>query len=170
MSTRIHAAEFTNQATGRPTLPPSDRSLLSNLVYPAISSLISRSVATSKQGEVLGAINGVRALTEGFGPLLFSCLFWYTEDTFLPGCPYLIAAVVCLAALVLSYDLPDTVDDDDSGLLLGTYGKDLPEGGPGAEEMVGLLASDGDEEGEVEEREEEGVEGRRERIKAQREL
>ncbi|CAN0417695.1 unnamed protein product, partial [Hapterophycus canaliculatus] len=75
-------------------------SLLSNLVYPSISSLISRSVATSKQGEVLGAINGVRALTEGFGPLLFSCLFWYTEDTFLPGCPYLIAAVVCLAALV----------------------------------------------------------------------
>ena len=170
MGTRIHAPEFTNQATGRPTLPPSDRSLLSNLVYPAISSLISRSVATSKQGEVLGAINGVRALTEGFGPLLFSCLFWYTEDTFLPGCPYLIAAVVCLAALVLSYDLPDTVDDDDSGLLLGTYGKDLPEGGPGAEEMVGLLASDGDEEGEVEEGEEEGVEGGRERIKAQREL
>lgn len=74
-------------------------------MYPSISSLISRSVATSKQGEVLGAINGVRALTEGFGPLLFSCLFWYTEDTFLPGCPYLIAAVVCLAALVLSYEV-----------------------------------------------------------------
>ncbi|CAN0001640.1 unnamed protein product [Ectocarpus sp. 4 AP-2014] len=119
-------------------------SLLSNLVYPSISSLISRSVATSKQGEVLGAINGVRALTEGFGPLLFSCLFWYTEDTFLPGCPYLIAAVVCLAALLLSYELPDAIDDDDSGLLLGTFGKDLPEGGEGAEEMVALLASDGD--------------------------
>lgn len=127
------------------------RSLLSNLVYPAISSLISRSVASSKQGEVLGAINGVRALTEGFGPLLFSCLFWYTEDTFLPGCPYLIAAVVCLAALVLSYDLPDSIDDDDSGLLLGTFGKDLPEGGAGAgaEEMVGLLEPE-EEEGDGE--------------------
>lgn len=137
------------------------RSLLSNLVYPSISSLISRSVATSKQGEVLGAINGVRALTEGFGPLLFSCLFWYTEDTFLPGCPYLIAALVCLAALVLSYELPDTIDDDDSGLLLGTYGKDLPERGAGAEEMVGLLASDGEEEGEEGEGEEEEARGRR---------
>lgn len=100
----------------------------------------------SKQGEVLGAINGVRALTEGFGPLLFSCLFWYTENSLLPGCPYLIAAVVCLGALVLSFELPDTIDDDDSGLLLGTFGKDLPEGGARAEEMLGLLASDGSEE------------------------
>lgn len=115
---------------------------MGNLVYPAISSLISRSVAASKQGEVLGAINGVRALTEGVGPLLFSCLFWYTENTFLPGSPYLIAAVVCLAALVLSFELPDSVDGDEGGLLLGTFGKDLPEGGEGAEEMVGLLASD----------------------------
>ncbi|CAN0594336.1 unnamed protein product, partial [Laminaria digitata] len=132
------------------------RSLLSNLVYPSISSLISRSVATSKQGEVLGAINGVRALTEGFGPLTFSCLFWYTEDTILPGLPYLIAALVCLAALVLSFDLPDSVDEDDSGLLLGTFGKDVPDGGAGADELVGLLASDGwtasddDDEGEGE--------------------
>lgn len=91
---------------------------------------------------MLGAINGVRALTEGFGPLIFSCLFWYTEDTILPGLPYLIAALVCLAALVLSFELPDSVDDDDSSLLLGTYGKDTPDGGTGAE-MVGLLASDG---------------------------
>ncbi|CAN0013941.1 unnamed protein product, partial [Ascophyllum nodosum] len=120
-------------------------SLLSNLVYPAISSLISRSVVASKQGEVLGAVNGVRALTEGFGPLLFSCLFWYTENSFLPGCPYLIAAVVCLGALVLSFELPDSIDDDDSGLLLGTFGKDLPEEGDGAEEMRGLLAGDGSE-------------------------
>lgn len=120
-------------------------------------------MATSKQGEVLGAINGVRALTEGFGPLLFSCLFWYTEDTFLPGCPYLIAAVVCLAALVLSYDLPDSIDEDDSGLLLGTFGKDLPEGGAEAEEMVGLLEPE-DEGGE------EGREGLEAAEEAQRQL
>ena len=94
---------------------------------------------------MLGAVNGVRALTEGFGPLLFSCLFWYTENSFLPGCPYLIAAVVCLGALVLSFELPDSIDDDDSGLLLGTFGKDLPEEGDGAEEMRGLLAGDGSE-------------------------
>lgn len=93
---------------------------------------------------MLGAINGVRALTEGFGPLLFSFLFWQTENTFLPGCPYLIAAVVCVSALVLSFELPESVDDDDAGLLLGPYGKDA-EGG-GAEELLGLLASDDEEE------------------------
>lgn len=140
-----------NMNTPSPVLPasgladaPCDRSLLSNLVYPSISSLISRSVVTSKQGEVLGAINGVRALTEGFGPLLFSFLFWQTENTFLPGCPYLIAAVVCVGALVLSFELPESVDDDDSGLLLGPYGKDAEGGGP--EEMVGLLTSNTEEE------------------------
>lgn len=106
-------------------------------------------MVTSKQGEVLGAINGVRALTEGFGPLLFSFLFWQTENTFLPGCPYLIAAVVCVSALVLSFELPESVDDDDAGLLLGPYGKDA-EGG-GAEELLGLLASDDDEEEDGEE-------------------
>lgn len=126
-----------------PSLYDAGRSLLSNLVYPSISSLISRSVATSKQGEVLGAINGVRALTEGFGPLLFSFLFWQTENTFLPGAPYLIAAVICICALVLSFELPDSVEDDESGLLMGPYGKDAEGGGP--EEMLGLLASDEEE-------------------------
>lgn len=124
-------------------------------MYPAISSLISRSVVASKQGEVLGAINGVRALTEGFGPLLFSFLFWQTENTFLPGSPYLVAAVVCVCALVLSFELPDSIDDDDSGLLLGPYGRDAEGGGP--EEMLGLLASDDD--ADDDDREEEGEEG-----------
>lgn len=115
-------------------------------------------MVASKQGEVLGAINGVRALTEGFGPLLFSFLFWHTENTFLPGCPYLIAAVVCVGALVLSFELPESMDDDDSGLLLGPYGKDA-EGG-GAEETVGLLASDVDDEEEEEKGKGEGEESR----------
>jgi MFS family permease len=38
-------------------------SMLSNLVYPSISSLVSKNVGGTAQGEVLGTINGVRALT-----------------------------------------------------------------------------------------------------------
>lgn len=91
----------------------------------------------------MGAVNGVRALTEGFGPLMFSFLFGLAENTFLPGSPYLIAALVCVGALVLSFELPESVDDDNSALLLGPYGKDS-EGGP-PEEMLGLLASDDEE-------------------------
>ncbi|CAM9248142.1 unnamed protein product [Discosporangium mesarthrocarpum] len=114
-------------------------SLLSNLVYPSISSLVSRSVAVSAQGEVLGTINGVRALTEGFGPLLFGFLLSRSEGTFLPGFPYLIAAAVCVAALVYSSELPDNCSDD---LVMGTYGID--EHGHDPAEMQGLLESDTD--------------------------
>lgn len=52
----------------------------------------------------------------------------------------------------MSFELPDTIDDDDSGLVLGTFGKDLPEGGTRAEEMLGLLASDSADEEEDGER------------------
>jgi DHA1 family tetracycline resistance protein-like MFS transporter len=49
-------------------------SMLSNLVYPSISSLVSKLVDEELQGEALGALNGIKALTEGFGPLLFGFL------------------------------------------------------------------------------------------------
>ena len=74
-------------------------SLLSNLVYPAVSSLVSRNVPEKAQGEALGAINGVKALTEGVGPLCFAALMAKFERTRLPGTPYLAcAAVSALAA------------------------------------------------------------------------
>jgi MFS transporter, DHA1 family, tetracycline resistance protein len=37
-------------------------SLLSNLVYPAMSSLVSRVVTEAEQGEALGALNGIKSL------------------------------------------------------------------------------------------------------------
>jgi MFS transporter, DHA1 family, tetracycline resistance protein len=36
-------------------------SMISNLVYPAVSSLVSRIIAESRQGEALGALNGIKA-------------------------------------------------------------------------------------------------------------
>lgn len=49
-------------------------SMLSNLVYPSISSLVSKVVEEKGQGEAQGALNGIKALTEGFGPLMFGGL------------------------------------------------------------------------------------------------
>jgi MFS family permease len=49
-------------------------SMVANLVYPSISSLVSKVVDERNQGEALGALNGIRALTEGFGPLVFGFL------------------------------------------------------------------------------------------------
>lgn len=81
-------------------------SMLSNLVYPSISSLVSRLVEEEVLGEALGALNGIKAITEGFGPLLFGFLMGFFEDSPLPGAPYLIATVIAAWAFLHCYELP----------------------------------------------------------------
>jgi DHA1 family tetracycline resistance protein-like MFS transporter len=49
-------------------------SMFANLVYPSMSSLVSKIVDEDSQGEAQGALNGIRSLTEGFGPLFFGGL------------------------------------------------------------------------------------------------
>lgn len=81
-------------------------SMISNLVYPSVSSLVSKLVEEGEQGEALGALNGIKALTEGFGPLIFGLLMGYFENTSLPGAPYLVAAAFSAVALFYSIYLP----------------------------------------------------------------
>ena len=117
-------------------------SLLSNLVYPAVSSLVSRNVPEKAQGEALGAINGVKALTEGVGPLCFAALMAKFERTRLPGTPYLACAAVSALAWVISYQLPAE----------SAYAAYRDRGDAGDHELVGLLSgesSEGDDEGFV---------------------
>ncbi len=71
-----------------------------NLVYPSISSLVSTSVQPEMVGRALGAVNGVKSLTEGVGPLLFGMLRW----------PYFIAAVMAAFAWHATRSLSDEVD------------------------------------------------------------
>ena len=87
-------------------------SLLGNLVYPSLSSLVSGSVEPDAVGEALGAINGIKALTEGIGPLVFGSLMTISEKSALPGWPYLLAAVLVAAAYKESCSLPDPEDDN----------------------------------------------------------
>jgi Major Facilitator Superfamily len=118
-------------------------SMLSNLVYPSLTSLVSGSVAPDSVGEALGAVNGIKALTEGVGPLVFGSLMTLSENSALPGMlaqdhfarivfssmfsvltsvlplalfssgsPYLLAAVLIMAAYKTALELPD-VDEDD---------------------------------------------------------
>jgi len=81
-------------------------SLFSNLVYPSLSSLVSASVTDEQQGEAQGAINGVRALTEGFGPLCFGLLMNVFEDSRFPGFPYLVGSLITCLALATSARIP----------------------------------------------------------------
>lgn len=87
-------------------------STLANLVYPSLSSLVSNAVAPDSVGEALGAINGVKALTEGVGPLFFGTLMTLSEGTALPGWPYLIAAAFAFMAYRQTDLLPDDNDED----------------------------------------------------------
>mmetsp|Transcript_36583 Transcript_36583/g.79967 ORF Transcript_36583/g.79967 Transcript_36583/m.79967 type:complete len:659 (+) Transcript_36583:67-2043(+) len=88
-------------------------SLLGNLVYPSLSSLVSGSVEPEAVGEALGAINGIKALTEGVGPLVFGSLMTVSEHSALPGWPYLIAGLFAYSAFQQSRYLPDIQNDDD---------------------------------------------------------
>mmetsp|Transcript_3130 Transcript_3130/g.6911 ORF Transcript_3130/g.6911 Transcript_3130/m.6911 type:complete len:624 (+) Transcript_3130:2-1873(+) len=94
-------------------------SLLGNLVYPSLSSLISGIVEPENVGEALGAINGIKALTEGLGPLIFGTLMTFSEHTAFPGSPYWLAGVFVFVAHHLAAKLPANSDP-----LL--YNPDLP--------------------------------------------
>ena len=87
-------------------------SLLGNLVYPSLSSLVSGNVEPDAVGEALGAINGIKALTEGIGPLVFGSLMTLSEHSALPGWPYLLAGILVVAAYKVVDELPDVEEDD----------------------------------------------------------
>jgi len=106
-------------------------SMLANLVYPSISSLVSKTVEEDMQGEALGALNGIKALTEGFGPLLFGCFMSLYEKHPMPGAPYLVAAVLALWALLHCYELPQQPEV----LAAKAFGAET-----GHEEAAGLLS------------------------------
>jgi DHA1 family tetracycline resistance protein-like MFS transporter len=87
-------------------------STASNLVYPSLTSLVSSAVAPEMVGEALGAVNGVKALTEGVGPLIFGTLMTFSEKTSLPGWPYFLASLFAIAAYRRSAQLPDENDEE----------------------------------------------------------
>lgn len=47
-------------------------------------SMVSKAVGKEEQGEALGALNGLKALTEGVGPLIFGVLMHTSEDSIMP--------------------------------------------------------------------------------------
>jgi MFS transporter, DHA1 family, tetracycline resistance protein len=82
-------------------------SMLGNLVYPSLSSLVSGTVPPESVGEALGAINGIKALTEGLGPLFFGALMTVSEHTSFPGSPYWLAGVLVLISYRYADRLPN---------------------------------------------------------------
>ena len=110
-------------------------SMLANLVYPSISSLVSKVVPEESQGEAMGALNGIKALTEGFGPLFFGSLMTLFENFPLPGAPYLVASILTLWALLHTFELPP---EPDISLVLDLHSAIKTR----SEEVKGLLSDD----------------------------
>ena len=77
-----------------------------NLVYPSVSSLVSSTVRPDMVGRALGAINGVKSVTEGIGPLIFGSLLTMSENDGLPGWPYFGAAIMVAVAYQVCRELP----------------------------------------------------------------
>jgi len=59
-------------------------SMVANLSYPSVTSMVSNAVHPDTVGEALGAMNGIKALTEGIGPLVFGALMTVSEKSNLP--------------------------------------------------------------------------------------
>ena len=76
------------------------------IAAPAMQSLMSRCVDSSSQGKLQGAINSLRSLTGMVGPILFTQVFAMAiaphVKIHFPGAPYMLAALLLLASLLMA--------------------------------------------------------------------
>jgi DHA1 family tetracycline resistance protein-like MFS transporter len=75
-------------------------------VTPALQGLMTARVGGDRQGELQGAVGSVQSFAQLIGPLLFTLTFaWFVGGAapfVLPGAPFLLAAALLAAALVLA--------------------------------------------------------------------
>jgi DHA1 family tetracycline resistance protein-like MFS transporter len=74
------------------------------IVGPSIQDLMSRRVGDSEQGQLQGANSSLRSITGLIGPALFTATFAWLID-WLPGAPFLLAALLLLAAAGVTWAL-----------------------------------------------------------------
>ena len=76
---------------------------LMSLTWPNAQSIMSRGTSPSEQGQLQGAINGIRGLAGIFGPGLFTYIFAKAVGgqavVHLPGLPFFTAAALLVAAI-----------------------------------------------------------------------
>lgn len=74
---------------------------------PLLQSYLTSRVGDDQQGELQGGLASILSLTTIFGPLIMTGVFYRTtqEDAalYLPGSPFLLAAILSIFALILAY-------------------------------------------------------------------
>ncbi|MDP1728127.1 MAG: TCR/Tet family MFS transporter [Bacteroidota bacterium] len=80
---------------------------LGGIAGPALQGIISNQVPANEQGELQGGITSLVSVTSIFGPLLMTHLFSYFTSiytpVYFPGSPFLMAALFCVAAIIIAY-------------------------------------------------------------------
>ena len=93
-------------------------SIFGNLVYPSLTSLIVYSSSHYDHhdvGQLLGAIHGIKALTEGIGPLCFGLIFSFSNHNHhhFTGWPYFLLSIFPMLALYQCQYLQYETNDND---------------------------------------------------------
>jgi DHA1 family tetracycline resistance protein-like MFS transporter len=77
------------------------------IAAPALQTLMTQKVDATSQGKLQGAINGLRAITGMFGPLIFTQVLAFaispSHRVHVPGSPFFLAAILMLASLLVAY-------------------------------------------------------------------
>ncbi len=77
------------------------------LAGPATQALLSRRVSPGEQGQLQGAVSGLRGVTGMIGPIMFTQVFAAAvsprRGVHVPGAPYMLAALLLAAALYLAW-------------------------------------------------------------------
>jgi len=75
------------------------------VVAPAMQGIMSRAAGAGQQGELQGVLASLSALSMILSPLMMTqAFFWFTRDAawpFLPGAPFLLAAVLMMLSLAI---------------------------------------------------------------------
>jgi DHA1 family tetracycline resistance protein-like MFS transporter len=84
--------------------------MLWSISGPAIQGMMTHRVSASEQGELQGAVSGLRSLALIIGPSLFTFTFAFFIDGQrgwnLPGAPWFLAAALLITAMVLAFRVP----------------------------------------------------------------
>ncbi|XP_077593828.1 hippocampus abundant transcript 1 protein-like [Stigmatopora nigra] len=105
---------------------------MSSITFPAVSALVSQSADPDKQGVAQGMITGIRGLCNGLGPALYGFVFFLfnvelntmdpiqgdfdplplhspTEQSLIPGPPFLLGACTVVVAFIVALFIPEKV-------------------------------------------------------------
>ena len=77
---------------------------ITGLTFPAMQSLMTVKISEDAQGELQGAIGSIVSLTAIFGPPVMTAVFGAYADNegiFFPGAPYMLAAALMMAAVLI---------------------------------------------------------------------